>query len=408
MLGGAPVCDKMVPFVRPALPSADSMMPLVREMIEGGQLTKGEYLEAFESAVAHHLGVKHAIGVSSCTTGLMLAYRALRLDAEVVVPSFTFMATVSALVWAGLKPVFADIEFDTATVDLRAVERAITPRTSAIVGVHTFGNPAGIDGLRAIADRHRLSLVFDSAHGFGSLYRGVPVGSQGDCHVFSLSPTKLLVAGEGGIVATNDDAVARRVRLGREYGNDGSYDSLFAGMNGRMAEFNALLGLQGLPILESVARQRNLIADAYRAQLAEIPGIEPVTVKVGNRSSYKDFSIAIDPAKYGLNRDQLAVALKVEQIDTRKYFYPAVHRQTAYASLHTGSDPLAQTDLLAERSLSLPMGTQVSLDLVSRVSNAIRRLHRHARDVRLKLSSDRGIVSTPNDPMLVGSLLPSP
>ena len=259
------------------------------------------------------------------------------------------MATVSALVWAGLKPVFADVEFDTATVDLRAVERAITPRTSAIVGVHTFGNPAGIDGLRAIADRHRLSLVFDSAHGFGSLYRGVPVGSQGDCHVFSLSPTKLLVAGEGGIVATNDDAVARRVRLGREYGNDGSYDSLFAGMNGRMAEFNALLGLQGLPILESVARQRNLIADAYRAQLADVPGIEPVTVRVGNRSSYKDFSIAVDPSAYGLNRDQLAVALKAEQIDTRKYFYPAVHRQTAYAPLHTGSDPLTQTDLLAEQ-----------------------------------------------------------
>lgn len=385
-LGGEPSFPRPLPFVRPQLPPADELLPQLREMLLDGRLTKGPCLETFEAAVAEHLGVKHAVAVSSCTIGLMLAYQSLQLRGEAIVPSFTFMATVSSLVWAGVKPVFVDIDPETATVDALAVERAITPRTTAIVAVHTFGNPAEIEQLESIAARHGVPLVFDAAHGFGALYRGQPVGAQGDVQVFSLSPTKLLVAGEGGIVATNRDDVAQSVRLGREYGNDGSYNSAFAGLNGRMGEFNALLGLHGLSLLEQVACRRNVLANLYRELLVELPGLTTARVNPGNRCSFKDMSIVVDPEQFGLDRDQLALALLAEGIDTRKYFDPPVHRHTAYAN-HALGVSLPATEWLAARSISLPIGTHLDESSVRKVCEAIGRIHRHAIEIKRRFAA---------------------
>jgi dTDP-4-amino-4,6-dideoxygalactose transaminase len=382
ILGGAPVFDGMVPLVRPAVPGVAAMQGVVEEMLTSGSLTKGKRLGEFEAALAEHLQVRHAVAVSSCTAGLMLAYRGLGLEGEAVVPSFTFMATVSALVWAGVRPVFADVDYHTATLDPEAVERAITPRTSAIVAVHTFGNPAEMPALQAIADRRGLKLIYDAAHGFGTTFQGVPVGAQGDAQVFSLSPTKLVVAGEGGVVATNDDGLAERIRLGREYGNDGAYDSAFAGINARLAEFNAALGLRSLRMLEESVVQRNRLAINYRDGLADVPGIALQQIRSGNRCSYKDFSVVVDPKRFGLDRDLLAAALHAEGIDTRKYYSPAVHRQTAYRRFAPDERLLPNSTRLADRSLSLPMGAHMTAITVAGVCNAIARLHRHAAAVR--------------------------
>jgi dTDP-4-amino-4,6-dideoxygalactose transaminase len=382
ILGGTPAFDSLVPLVRPALPPAATMQGVVEEMMTTGSLTKGKRLHEFEQALAEHLQVRHAVAVSSCTTGLMLAYRGLGLEGEAVVPSFTFMATVSALVWAGVRPVFADVDFHTATLDVDSVEAAITSRTSAIVAVHTFGNPAELELLQDIADRRGVKLIYDAAHGFGSTYRGVPVGAQGDAQVFSLSPTKLVVAGEGGVVATNDDRLAEQIRLGREYGNDGAYDSAFAGINARLPEFNAALGLRSLRMLESSVVARNRLADRYGAALADVPGISLQLVRSGNRCSFKDFSITVDSKRFGLDRDQLAAALLAERIDTRKYYYPAVHRQTAYRRWAPDDRLLPNSIKLADRSLSLPMGAHITDDDVLGICDAIARLHRHAAAVR--------------------------
>ena len=195
LLGGRPIFETKVPIVRPVLPDLNSLQAGIQDMLSTGMVTKGRYLTAFESAVANHLGVKHAVAVSSCTSGLMLVYRGLGLTGDVVVPSFTFMATVSALVWSGLRPVYADVHPGTTDLDPLAAEAAITPQTTAIVGVHNFGNPAEIEALQAVATRHGLKLIFDAAHGFGALYQGKPVGTQGDAQMFSLSPTKLLISG---------------------------------------------------------------------------------------------------------------------------------------------------------------------------------------------------------------------
>jgi dTDP-4-amino-4,6-dideoxygalactose transaminase len=385
VLGGEGAFAEPIEFVRPTVPTIEALENEVRDMLATGRLTKGPHVERFEEALADHLGVKHAIAVSNCTTGLMLAYQGLELEGDVVVPSFTFMATVSALVWAGLRPVFADVNVDTTNLDPAAVEKAITRRTTAIVAVHNFGNPAPIKELSALARRRALRLVFDAAPAFGALYQGLPVGGQGDAQVFSLSPTKLLVAGEGGVVATNHDALAQRIRWGREYGNDGTYDSQFAGVNGRMPEFNALLGLHGLEILEAVVQRRNELAQLYRDELRFLPGLKFIEVQEGNRCSYKDFSIVIDSEAFGVDRDQLAYALSLENVDTRRYFYPAVHRQRAYRYYAQAHHDLPNTDHLAERSLSLPMGAQVDEEVALQICRTIRQLHEYADEVRVSL-----------------------
>jgi dTDP-4-amino-4,6-dideoxygalactose transaminase len=373
-----PIFREFVPLVRPVLPSFDDLAPEIRDILESNWLTKGERLRAFERAIAEHLGVDHAIAVSSCTTGLMLTYRCLNLTGEVVVPSFTFMATVSAALWAGVRPVFADVDRHTHNLDPLDVEQAITHNTSAIIAAHIFGNPAEIEELQAIATRHGIKLVFDAAHGLGALYRGRPVGPEGDAQVYSLSPTKLLIAGEGGIVATNDDELADRIRVGREYGNSGKYDSAFAGMNGRLPEINALLGLHSLRMLEDAARRRNEVAALYRAELGRLPGIEFQSIRADDRCSYKDFSITVDPDLFGITRDRLVAELAAENVDTRTYYDPPVHRQTAYARFDSGRS-LPVTQLLAARSVSLPLWSDMSDQTALGISRVIHRIWENAQ-----------------------------
>jgi dTDP-4-amino-4,6-dideoxygalactose transaminase len=380
ILGGIPVFEQKIQIVRPVLPPYSEIQPGIQEILTTGMVTRGRYLENFERAIAEHLNVRHAVAVSSCTTGLMLAYRALDLRGEVIVPSFTFMATVSAMVWCGLKPVFVDVDPDTTTLDPNLVENAITPNTSAIVAVHNFGNPARIEALQGIATRHKLKLVFDAAHGFGTLYQGKPIGGQGDAQVFSMSPTKLLISGEGGVVTSNDDQVAKMVRIGREYGNDGSYDSIFPGLNARLPELSALLGLASLKNLEQAALSRNRTADLFREQLGDCPGIGFQEISPGDRSSYREYSITVDPAKFGLSRDMLAEALMAENIDTRKYYDPPVHRQTAYLGYYDGQ-PLPHTDWLSSQSLSLPMWTDMAPEIPVKIAAAILNLHEHADSI---------------------------
>lgn len=385
LLGGRPIFENQINIVRPVLPEYSSLSGGIQEILSSRMVTKGHHLEAFEGAVQEHLGVRHAIGVSSCTSGLMLTYKCLGLSGDVVVPSFTFMATVSALTWCGLRPAYADVDRGTTNLDPAAAEAAITPQTTAIVAVHNFGNPADIVGLQQVADRHGLKLIFDAAHGFGALYQGRPVGCQGDAQIFSLSPTKLLIAGEGGLVTTNDDDLARKIRIGREYGNNGSYDSIFPGLNARMAEFNALMGFHSLMGLEKAAQNRNRTVEQYTEELGCLPGIGFQRVEPGNRNSYKDFSITIDEQLFGLSRDELSMALKAENIDTRKYYNPPVHRQSAYRDYYQ-DQALPNTEWLAQNSLSLPVWSDMSEETASRICEGIRRVYQHRVEVHRKLN----------------------
>jgi len=397
-----------VPFVRPALPPADVIARTAASIIDSGRLTKGPFCDELEETIARRLGVRHAVAVSSCTVGLMLVYRGLDLAAgscrsrrpagdpcavagldslarfgvaktaarseplgEVIIPSFTFLAAPAAIVWNNLRPVFVDVEPGTTNVSAAAVRAAITPRTVAIAACHNFGNPCDIPALEAVASEYNLPLVVDAAHGFGASVHGRPVGAGGTVQVFSLSPTKLLVAGEGGIVATDCDCLAHFVRMGREYGNDGSYDALFPGVNGRMPELSAAIALEGLKLLDGVAADRNAIARAYQEELRDLPGIGFVETMPGAVSSYKDFSITIDPTRFGMTRDGLRRALVAHGVETRAYYNPPCHRQTAFEHFYDRARPLPVTELLAARSLALPIGAHVDAGVVRQVCDII-------------------------------------
>lgn len=388
VLGGKPLFSQRLPIVQPTLPAYEDVAPQVMEIFRTGLLTKGKYLRQLEERLAEYLGVRHAVCVSSCTLGLALTYQGLGLSGEVIVPSFTFMATVHPLVWLNVRPVFVDIDPYTWNIDPAKVEEAITPQTTGIVAVHTFGNPADVEVLEDIARRHHLKLVFDAAHGFGALYQGRPVGRYGNAEVFSLSPTKLLVAGEGGVVTTNDDALAEHIRVGREYGNDGHYGSNFPGLNARMPEFNAILGLKSLEMLEENAERRNQLVRRFRERLERLPGIAFQAIRPGNRCSYKDLSILIDESKFGLTRDQLAQALEAENIDTRKYYDPPVHTHRTYCHLRERYEGrLPVTEWVAPRSLSLPIYSHMDEGTVDGICYAIERIHTHVDAVRARLSS---------------------
>ncbi|MFC1833357.1 DegT/DnrJ/EryC1/StrS family aminotransferase [Thermodesulfobacteriota bacterium] len=386
ILGGRPIFTEFVPIVRPYLPKYEDVQAEMEEMISTASLTKGRHLRNLEDAMARHLGVRHAVAMSSCTLGLYSTFLGLGLEGEVVVPSFTFMATVSSLVLAGLKPVFVDVDPHSMNMDPATVEEAITSKTDAIVVVHTFGNPADMDGLEALARKKGLPLLFDSAHGFGSLYRGRRVGCQGKVQVFSLTPTKLVVGGEGGIVATDDSGLAERLIKLREYGMTEGYDSAFAGLNARLPEFNAMMAMHSLGLLEESVSRRNRLAELFREQLGRLPGVGFQQIHPDDRSSYKDFSITVDPDLFGMNRNQLAEALEAENIDSRKYYFPPVHLQQAYRRYHDGRD-LPNTERLADRILSLPMWSHMPDEMCLRICEAVARVRSHASEVKRLLGS---------------------
>ena len=382
ILGHPPMFEKPVPIARPVLPKLSELSDELEVCLDTGILAKGPQRDIFEQAVARYLGVRNAVAVSNCTSGLMLTYRALELSGDVVVPSFTFMATISALVWAGLRPIFADVDPKTANLDPGAVETMLTPETTAIVAVHNSGNPAEINALSQIAERRNIRLIFDAAHAFGSTYQQTPVGAQGDVQIFSLSPTKVLTSGEGGIVATDDDRLADRIRIGREFGHRGNYDGEVPGINARLPEFNALLGQHSLRNLEAAVSHRNEIARIYHERLEQLPGITFQEIGEGNRSCYKDFSIMIDAKAFGLNRDELAAVLTAENIETRSYFDPPVHRQIAYRRYASTAEALTNTELLSQTILNLPIWSNMEKSIVSRICLAIESAHLSAETIR--------------------------
>jgi dTDP-4-amino-4,6-dideoxygalactose transaminase len=375
--GGRPVFEEPFRFCQPQLPILGNALKDYQTAYSDGTITNANLVKYLEAAVAERLQVKYCVAVSSCTSGLMMVLRALCLTGEVILPSFTFFATGHSVLWNGLRPVFADCNPKTWNVDPVDVERKITERTSAILVVHLYGNPCDVKALEGLASRHRLKLIFDAAHAFGSQYRGHPVGQFGDAEVFSLSPTKLLVAGEGGLVTTNDATLARAIRGMRNYGDLGAYDPDWLGMNARMSEFNAALALAGLPLVEGKVDRRNRIAEMYTSLLAPLPGVRFQQVLPRDLSTYKDYSIHIAPRTFGMTRDALAEALLTERIETKKYFYPPLHKQKLYSSFHNPErEKLTHTEDLTDGVLSLPVYESLPDATVERVAYAILRLAR--------------------------------
>ena len=374
--GGTPAFPGGLAFVHPTVPDAEAVVDDVRKILGSGMLTNASYVRELERRCAEYLGVRHCIAVSSCTSGLMLVLKASELSGDVVMPSFTFVATAHAAAWNGLRPVFADIDPQTLTLSAAQTLLAIGVRTSAILATHTYGTPCDIEGLMKVARRDGIRLFFDAAHAFGSRYQGTPIGGFGDAEVFSLSPTKVLVAGEGGIIATNDDILAQRCRIGRDYANPGDYNARFVGLNARMSEFHAAIALASLEGLEGRIARRNEIAALYRGSLSDVPGISFPLVPAGDRSTYKDLTIIVNEETFGCDASQLARSLADDGIDTRRYYAPPVHEMRPYRRMKAANGFLEATVEAAGSVLTLPLWIEMTDAMVMRVSDSVRRIQK--------------------------------
>ncbi len=376
ILGGVPAFRALLPITRPTLPLPAPLLSKVKKSLKSGMITNGHYVCQFEEKIKKYLKVKHVVAVNNCTSGLMMVLKVLNIKGKVLVPSFTFCATGHAIVWAGLEPVFLECDPHTLTLDPGHIRKRLGPDVGAVLAVHMFGNPANVDELQSLVRKRKTRLIFDSAHAFGSRFRQAYVGTFGDAEVFSLSPTKLLTAGEGGIIATNQDALAEKLRWARNYGNPGNYDCVFEGLSARMSEFNAALGLEALPSLEKNVKNRNVLAKHYQDCLQGTPGIGFQKVSRENRSTYKDFCILVDEKEFGLTRDCLHGALDAENIQCRQYFNPPLHQLNVYKNRYeTVPLGLPVTEWASQHVLSLPLYSHMTRTEVEKICRVIKRIH---------------------------------
>ena len=333
----------------------------------------GELVRDLENRLCDYLGVRHCIAVCNATVGLQIACHALGLAGEVIVPAFTFVATVHALQWERLRPVFVDVDPQTHNLDPVKIEPLITDKTSAIVGVHVWGRPCDTGAIDALARSYGLVVLYDAAHALGCRHQGRMIGNFGDCEVFSFHATKFFNTFEGGAIATNDDLLAQRIRLMKNFGFSGMDDVIHLGTNGKMPEVCAAMGLACFARLDEILTANRRNYEAYREGLSEIPGIQMLDWDEMEGTNWQYIVVEIDEQDAGVSRDELCRRLHEEDIRARRYFYPGCHRMEPYRTLYRGEMArLPATDRLCQRVLVLPTGTAVNLRDVERVCSFIR------------------------------------
>jgi dTDP-4-amino-4,6-dideoxygalactose transaminase len=391
ILGGAPAFREPIPVARPTLPEFEEIADELRAVLASGIITNGPRVEAFEEESAVKLGVPadRVVAVSSCTTGLVLALSRIEPPGEVVMPSFTYFATGLAATWNRLTPVFVDARSDDFNVDAGAAEQALGENTKAIIGVYIFGCPPPVAELRELADRRGIPLILDAAHALGADRDGTPAGRFGDVEVFSLSPTKPVTSGEGGLVVCRDEAVAADMRRRRNLGILDSATDSTRGLNGRMSEFNAVLGRASLRHLEKNLQTRRRLVQVYYDELGDTPGLGFQKLPSGAVSTFKDFAVVVDAEKLGMTRDDLAQGLAAENIGTKRYFSPPLHLQRRFAGLCRTAGPLRITERLADEVLCLPLYSHQEEEEVRRVAATVKRLAAHAEEVDRRLTELR-------------------
>ena len=376
--GAAPAFEQQLHVGRPNIGDRDAFMQYAADIFDRRWLSNnGPLVQELEDKVARHLGVKHCVAMCNGTIALEIAIRALGLEGEVIVPSYTFVATAHALQWQGITPVFADIDPATHNLSPAAVRRMITPRTTGIIGVHLWGRAAPVAELQQIADEHGLKLMFDAAHAFSCSSGGKMIGSFGACEVLSFHATKFFNTFEGGAVVTNDDGLAATMRLMRNFGFEGLDQVSHPGTNGKMIEIAAAMGLANLPKLDEVIAANRRNYQAYAAALDGIPGLSLLRYDENERNNYQYvvLEVAEDcPA----SRDRLVEALRAENIMARRYFWPGCHRMEPYRSLfpHAGL-VLPATEAVANRVIVLPTGQTMDADMVQTVVQVIRTVVQH-------------------------------
>jgi dTDP-4-amino-4,6-dideoxygalactose transaminase len=358
---------------RPNIGDPDEFLRLVSGALERQWLSNdGPLVRELESRIADYLGVAHCIAITNGTIALEIATRALGMTGEVIVPSFTFVATPHSLSWQGIAPVFADIDPDTHCLDPASVRRLITPRTTGIIGVHLWGRAAPVTELEQIADEHGLQLLFDAAHAFGVSIGDRMVGSFGRAEVLSFHATKFFNSVEGGAIVTDDAEIARTARLMRNFGFAGEDNVVMEGTNGKMSEVCAAMGLANLGVIDEViaVNHRNYLT--YVRELAGIVGISVLPIGEGGRSNFQYVVMLVDET-CAATREQILDSLRENNVLARRYFWPGCHRMEPYRTQFPDAGAtLAETERVADRVIVLPTGSSVDEDAIRTIARIVR------------------------------------
>ena len=391
VFGAPPAFDRPLHVGTPNIGRSEKLLERVQDLMQRRWLTNdGPYVKEFEKRVAQMLGVKHCAAMCNATIALEIAIRALDLRGEVIVPSFTFIATAHSLQWQEITPVFADVDPNTHNLSPASVERMITPRTSGIIGVHVWGRPCEVDALTDIARRRKLRLMFDAAHAFGCSHRGTMVGNFGDCEVLSFHATKFLNTFEGGAIVTNDSELDAKVRLMKNFGFAGYDNVIYLGTNGKMNEVSGAMGLTGMESMADFVATNRRNYQQYHQELAGVGGLKLLHYDDAERCNYQYVVAEVEGAADSLTRDRLLQVLHTENILARRYFYPGCHRMQPYRSFFPHANLLLpETERIAARVLVLPTGTAVSPEQIAGVCRVIRVAIANAAAVNQQLDTGR-------------------
>lgn len=386
---GVPAFGEKLHVGKPNIGDRTKLMERFNDILDRRWLTNnGPYVQEFEKKIAEYAGVKHCIAMCNATVGLEIAIRALELKGEVIVPAFTFIATAHALQWQEITPVFCDINPSTHNIDPDAIEKMITPRTTGIIGVHLWGRACEIEKIEKIAQKHKLRVIYDAAHAFGCSYKGKMIGGFGDAEIYSFHATKFFNTFEGGAIVTNDDNIAAKTRLMKNFGFTGFDQVIYIGMNGKMTEINAAMGITGLEALNDFIEINYNNYLRYREHLHGINGIRFMSYDDGEKQNYQYIVIEIDDSITRISRDRIVDILHKENIIARRYFFPGCHKMEPYRSLFPHSHLLLpQTTNASFRIMSLPNGTAVNEEMIDEICDIIKFVVARGAEISQRLDS---------------------
>lgn len=353
--------DKPIYVTQPFLPPLEELLPSLEQIWENKVLTNGgPFHQQFEAALAKYLGVPYISLFTNGTIALITALQALRITGEVITTPYSFAATSHALLWNGIKPVFADIREDDCNLDPEKIEAAITPQTTAILPVHCYGNPCAMARIQTIADNYGLKVIYDAAHAFGVRQNNASILNQGDLSILSFHATKIFNTFEGGAIVCHDPKLKQRIDYLKNFGFADETTVVAPGINGKMSEFQAALGLLQLKYVDAAIDRRGEIDRQYRQALASTPGITCLPIPADTQRNFAYFPILVG-ADYPLSRDALYEKLRNANVWARRYFYPLISEFSMYRELPSARrDNLPQASTAAAQVLCLPIYPDLS------------------------------------------------
>ena len=374
--GGTPVTTTPVPFMSPGLAAAD--IDAAMGVLKSGMLRAAKKCEELEQRFAKISSAKHAMTCANGTCALQLAYEPLfNPGDDVLVPAWSYIATVSMVVARGARPVFVDALEDTMQIDVADAARKITPKTRAIAATHLYGCPVDIDGVQSLAAKHGLKVIYDAAQSHLATYKGRGIGAYGDAVTYSFYATKNFATGEGGMVTCNDDALARQIKLLRSHGETDKYLHEQVGYNYRMNDITGAIGCSRLDRLEAETAQRQSAAKRFDAIIGQIPGLAAPKTTPNSTAVYHLYVVKMDPKQFRCTRDEFCKALQAEGVPTAVHYPRSLTRQPAFARFvdgHGGQGHPPIADALSSKVFALPMHHNLTEDHFRIVGEALNKV----------------------------------